>query len=101
MIPRGAIKLMKLGKIVMENISEVDVLNAVPSREAVELISTSHPFNHRWEILQHQDKMYGDTFITHLNNNIDEVFERRERDKGEKIIEEIMEVKLQSRYIDD
>ena len=45
--------------------------------------------------------MYGDNFITHFKDDIAEMFERRERDKGEKITAEIMEVDPKRIYPDD
>ena len=37
-----AIELMKSGTLIIDSIYEVDVLNAVPLREAMELLSILH-----------------------------------------------------------
>ena len=59
----------------MENISEVNVMNAVPSREDMESLSISHSFNPEWENFQKQGYMYADTFTTHFKDDISEMFE--------------------------
>ena len=46
MIPRVFVELMKLGTIMMENISEVNVLNAIPLLGIMEYFSISYLFNH-------------------------------------------------------
>ena len=81
MIPPVSVELMKLGTIIMVNISEVNVLNGVSSREAT-YFSISHSFNRGWVRRQNQGKMYGDNFITCFKDDIDEIFERIKRDKG-------------------
>ena len=63
-------------------ISEVDVMNFVASREAMESLSISHPFNHGWACHQKKSKMYGGTLITRFKDNISKMFKHRERDNG-------------------
>ena len=45
--------------------------------------------------------MYSDNFITSFKDDIFEMFERREHDKGKKITSEIMEVDLLIIYFFD
>ena len=82
MIPQVAVELIKSGTIVMDNISKVDVLNAVPSRVVMELFSILHLFNRGWVCRQNQGRLYGDNFITHFKDNIAEMFERIEHYKS-------------------
>ena len=100
MIPQVAVELMKSGMIMMYNISWVDVLNSVPSFEVMESLSILHSFNHRWARCKKQGKSYGDTLITQFMEDICEVFERGERDKGAKMTSGIIEVGLQRIYPD-
>ena len=91
---------MKSGTFVMGDISEVDVLNAVPSCEAMESLSISHLFNCGWARCQKIVQMYGDNLITPFKDDIAEIFACGERKKGAKIIADIMEVELQIIYPD-
>ena len=84
----------------MDNISEVGVLNSLPSREAMGFLSILHSFNRGWKRCQKQGNMYGDTSITRFKVNISEMFERGECEKGAKMNSEIMEVYLQRGYPD-
>ena len=64
-------------------------------------MSISHSFNIGWEYLQKQGKMYDDNFFTRFKDNISEMFERGECDKGAKITADIVELDLQKIYPDD
>ena len=70
---------MKSGTFVMGDISEVDVLNAVPSCEAMESLSISHLFNCGWARCQKIVQMYGDNLITPFKDDIAEIFACGER----------------------
>ena len=64
-------------------------------------MSIYHFFNNGWARYQKQGKMYSDNFITSFKDDIFEMFERREHDKGKKITSEIMEVDLLIIYFFD
>ena len=81
MIPRVSVELMKLDTTIMENISEVDVLNFVPLCESMESLSISHYFNCVWVSCQNQGNVYGDNFITRFKDNVSDMFENGELDK--------------------
>ena len=66
----------------MDNISDVDSLNSIPSYVVMESLSILHLLNHGWAHRQNQGKMHGDTLIAKFKDGIDEVFERGECDKG-------------------
>ena len=89
MISQVPAKLVKLVSIMMEKISEVDILDALTLREAIILLSISHLFNDGWAHCQKQGKIYGDNFVTHFKEDIDEMFENGEHDKGAKETTEI------------
>ena len=75
---------MQLVKILMDKISEFDVLNAVTSHEVMEMFSISHSFDRGWACRQKQGNMYGDNFVTSFKDDISDIFERRYCDYGEK-----------------
>ena len=64
------------------------------------LLSILHWINPWWERRQNQGKMYGDFLITCFKDNISDMLEHREHEKGENIMEDIMEVELHIRYPD-
>ena len=85
----------------MEKIYEFDMLNAVPLREAMELLSISHQLNCGWVCCQKQGNMYGVTLIKHFRDNIDEMFKCVDHYNGENMTAQIMEVECYRRYPDD
>jgi hypothetical protein len=80
-IPRVAVELMNSGTIMMDNISEVDVLNAVPSLESLTSSSLPHSFIRGWARRPKQGKRYGDTFVARFKADIAEMFEQGERER--------------------
>ena len=76
-IPQVGLYLMKLVQIIMDNIYDADVMNDVPSHEAMELLLISHLFNHGLAHHQNQGKVHGDTFITWFKDDISYMFECR------------------------
>ena len=93
--------LMKLGTIMMEKISEIDVLNSLTLCEGVESLSILNLFNCGWEYCKKQGKIYGDTLITRFRDDISEKFEREEREKGAEMTGDTIELELKRRYPDD
>ena len=71
--------------IMMENISEIDVLSSLPSREAMELLSISSFSIMDGRVVKKKVKMYGDTFITCIKVTVSDMFECEDIDKGEKM----------------
>ena len=45
--------------------------------------------------------MYGDNFITNFKEDIDEMFECKDHDKGANITADIMDIDLRRKYSDD
>ena len=85
----------------MDNIYEVNMLNAIHLREAIESLSILNSFNRGWAHRQNQGKMYGDNFITSFKDDIYDMFERGDIEMGENITAEIMDVDLWRRYTND
>ena len=70
---------MKPVTIIVDIISDVNVLNSIPLREYIESLLISHIFNSVWVCFQKQGNMYGNTFIARSKDNIYDIFERVDR----------------------